>query len=54
MAELRASDVGPLINADGRAKVEEHVKDALAKGAKAICGGHTHEAGPHFTVPLCL
>ncbi len=48
------SDIGPLINADGRAKVEEHVKDALAKGATVVCGGQAHEAGPLFYSPTVL
>ena len=31
--------IGPLIDAQGLAKVESHVKDALAKGGKALVGG---------------
>ncbi len=31
--------IGPLINAKGLKKVEEHVEDALAKGAKIATGG---------------
>ena len=31
--------IGPLIDAQGLAKVEAHVSDALAKGAKALTGG---------------
>ena len=31
--------IGPLIDAQGLAKVEAHVADALAKGAKALTGG---------------
>ncbi len=31
--------IGPLINADGLAKVEEHVQDAVKKGAKIVAGG---------------
>jgi succinate-semialdehyde dehydrogenase/glutarate-semialdehyde dehydrogenase len=31
--------VGPLVNYDGLAKVEEHVNDAVAKGARILCGG---------------
>ncbi len=33
------SQVGPLINADGLKKVEEHVKDAVSRGAKIETGG---------------
>ncbi|MGO6907176.1 aldehyde dehydrogenase family protein, partial [Rhizobium ruizarguesonis] len=31
--------IGPLIDAQGLAKVEDHVCDALAKGAKVLTGG---------------
>lgn len=31
---------GPLIDEDGLAKVEAHVRDAVSKGAKAVVGGH--------------
>ena len=33
------SQVGPLINAEGLEKVEEHVQDAIDKGAKVMTGG---------------
>ncbi|HEX7021328.1 MAG TPA: NAD-dependent succinate-semialdehyde dehydrogenase [Trueperaceae bacterium] len=33
------TDVGPLVDARGRAKVERHVRDALDKGAKLLAGG---------------
>jgi len=52
--KTEGSDVGPLINADGKAKVEAHVEDALSKGATAICGGESHEAGPLFYSPTVL
>src|SRR5436305_5252713 len=32
--------IGPLIDDRGVAKAEEHVKDALAKGAELVVGGH--------------
>jgi len=35
--------IGPLINTKGLKKVEEHVKDALAKGAKVATGGQAIE-----------
>ena len=35
----KTSQVGPLINAEGLEKVEEHVQDALDKGAKIETGG---------------
>ncbi|RZI52626.1 NAD-dependent succinate-semialdehyde dehydrogenase [Aeribacillus pallidus] len=31
--------VGPLVSSEGLEKVEEHVHDALAKGARVLCGG---------------
>lgn len=34
-----STDVGPMIGAPYRAKVEEHVQDALKKGAKLVAGG---------------
>jgi succinate-semialdehyde dehydrogenase/glutarate-semialdehyde dehydrogenase len=34
-----ATDVGPLATESGRADVEELVADAVAKGAKVLCGG---------------
>ncbi|MCQ6264636.1 NAD-dependent succinate-semialdehyde dehydrogenase [Fictibacillus sp. WQ 8-8] len=32
-------EVGPLVSRDGLSKVEEHVQDALDKGARLLCGG---------------
>jgi len=32
--------IGPLIDARGVAKADEHVKDAVAKGAELVVGGH--------------
>ncbi|MCH9808054.1 MAG: NAD-dependent succinate-semialdehyde dehydrogenase [Alphaproteobacteria bacterium] len=46
--------LGPLINSDGLAKVKEHVRDALQKGAKAITGGKVHELGGNFYEPTVL
>ena len=34
-----ATQIGPLVDAQGLAKVREHVEDAVAKGAKAVVGG---------------
>jgi len=38
-----STDVGPLIDANGLAKVERHVQDAIAKGEKVLCGGKRPE-----------
>lgn len=35
--------IGPLIDDRAMTKVEEHVADALARGARLIIGGHRHE-----------
>ncbi len=40
--------LGPLIDDAAVAKVEEHVSDALAKGARLIQGGKRHELGGSF------
>jgi succinate-semialdehyde dehydrogenase/glutarate-semialdehyde dehydrogenase len=45
---------GPLINADGLAKVEEHVADAKAKGAVVVTGGKRHALGGNFYEPTVL
>jgi succinate-semialdehyde dehydrogenase / glutarate-semialdehyde dehydrogenase len=45
---------GPLINAAGLSKVESHVADALAKGARVLCGGARHERGGNFFQPTVL
>ncbi len=45
---------GPLIDAAGLAKVEEHVADATAKGARVAVGGARHERGGTFYQPTVL
>ena len=47
-------DIGPLMNEGAVAKQEEHVADALDKGAKLLCGGKRHELGPLFYEPTVL
>jgi succinate-semialdehyde dehydrogenase/glutarate-semialdehyde dehydrogenase len=47
-------NVGPLIDAQGLAKVEEHVADAVAKGAKVVLGGKRHSLGGLFYEPTLL
>ncbi|MCV2869056.1 NAD-dependent succinate-semialdehyde dehydrogenase [Defluviimonas sp. WL0002] len=47
-------DLGPLMNEKAVAKQEEHVADALAKGAKLACGGKRHALGPLFYEPTVL
>jgi succinate-semialdehyde dehydrogenase/glutarate-semialdehyde dehydrogenase len=45
---------GPLINKAGIEKVEAHVKDAVAKGAKVLTGGKPHALGGTFYEPTVL
>jgi succinate-semialdehyde dehydrogenase/glutarate-semialdehyde dehydrogenase len=45
---------GPLINAAAVAKVEEHIADALARGAELLTGGRRHAKGGHFFEPTIL
>jgi succinate-semialdehyde dehydrogenase / glutarate-semialdehyde dehydrogenase len=45
-----STDVGPLVSEQQRDDVEELVADAVAKGAKALCGGVVPE-GPGFYYP---
>ncbi len=45
---------GPLIDAQAVEKVEAHVKDALAKGAKVLIGGKRHELGGTFFEPTVI
>jgi len=45
---------GPLINEAAVAKVEEHVADALAKGARTTIGGKRHTLGRTFYEPTVL
>ena len=47
-------DIGPLMNEKAVQKQEEHVADALAKGAKLACGGKRHALGPLFYEPTVL
>ena len=45
---------GPLIDVKAVEKVEEHIKDAVAKGAKVVTGGHRHKLGGSFFEPTVL
>jgi succinate-semialdehyde dehydrogenase/glutarate-semialdehyde dehydrogenase len=48
------TDQGPLIDAHALAKVEEHIADALAKGARLVLGGKRHPLGGTFFEPTIL
>jgi succinate-semialdehyde dehydrogenase/glutarate-semialdehyde dehydrogenase len=45
---------GPLINADAVAKVEEHIADALHRGASVVTGGKRSALGGNFFEPTIL
>lgn len=46
--------LGPLISAAGLAKVEDHVADALSRGAAVLTGGKRHPRGGNFFEPTVL
>jgi succinate-semialdehyde dehydrogenase/glutarate-semialdehyde dehydrogenase len=48
------TDQGPLIDMKAVAKVEEHIADALAKGAAVAAGGKRHTLGGNFFEPTVL
>ena len=48
------SIVGPLINEAAVKKVEEHIADAVAKGAKVTTGGHRHTLGGTYFEPTVI
>ena len=45
---------GPLINERAVAKVEDHIADALSKGARLLTGGQRHALGGTFFEPTVL
>jgi len=47
-------DQGPLIDQQALAKVEEHIADALAKGATLALGGKRHALGGTFFQPTVI
>ena len=47
-------DIGPLIHDRQIDKQVAHVKDALAKGARLLCGGKVDDMGPLFFQPTVL
>ena len=48
------TDQGPLIDMASVEKVEEHIADALSKGARLVCGGKRHALGGSFFEPTIL
>ena len=48
------TDLGPLITPKAVAKVEDHIADAVAKGAQVLTGGARHGNGGSFFAPTVL
>ncbi|MCQ3934573.1 MAG: succinate-semialdehyde dehydrogenase (NADP(+)), partial [Gammaproteobacteria bacterium] len=48
------TDQGPLISMQAVAKVEAHIADALAQGARILVGGRRHALGGSFFEPTVL
>jgi succinate-semialdehyde dehydrogenase/glutarate-semialdehyde dehydrogenase len=45
---------GPLVNAAAVEKVERHIQDAIAQGARIVCGGSRHALGGSYFQPTVL
>ena len=50
----RSTDLGPMINAKGREKVERHVNEAVDRGAKLVSGGERFGERGFFYRPTVL
>jgi succinate-semialdehyde dehydrogenase / glutarate-semialdehyde dehydrogenase len=48
------TDQGPLIDAKALAKVEQHIADAVRKGARVVHGGQRHALGGTFFQPTVI
>ncbi len=48
------AEQGPLIDMAAVEKVEEHIADALSKGARVLVGGHRHALGGSFFEPTVV
>ncbi len=48
------AEIGPLISTPAREKVEAHIADALARGARLLTGGARHALGGQFFQPTVL
>jgi len=57
-ASIEDSQIGPMINARAVDKIESHVKDAIARGAHPLAGGHRVRNeiadGPNYYAPTVL
>jgi succinate-semialdehyde dehydrogenase/glutarate-semialdehyde dehydrogenase len=52
------AQIGPMINARAVEKIERHIKDAVAQGAKIVVGGHRVRndiaQGPNYYAPTVI
>ena len=48
------TEIGPLIEEAAVRKVEEHIRDAVAKGARVVVGGKRHPSGGLFFEPTVI
>ncbi|MDJ0870067.1 MAG: NAD-dependent succinate-semialdehyde dehydrogenase, partial [Myxococcota bacterium] len=48
------AEQGPLINTEALAKVETHLRDAVERGARVVCGGARHALGGTFFEPTLV
>jgi succinate-semialdehyde dehydrogenase/glutarate-semialdehyde dehydrogenase len=48
------AEIGPLIDAKGLAKVEDHVERTVARGGRILTGGERHPRGARFYQPTVL
>ena len=53
-ADSGETQQGPLINQAAVDKVQEHIDDAISKGARVLTGGKAHELGGLFYEPTVL
>jgi len=57
-AHIANIDIGQMINSRAIAKIDSHIKDAVAKGAKLVTGGHSVRNnvadGPFYYAPTVL
>jgi succinate-semialdehyde dehydrogenase/glutarate-semialdehyde dehydrogenase len=53
-ADVEGAQQGPLINANAVDKVNEHIEDAVSKGAEILSGGEPHSLGGTFFEPTVI
>jgi succinate-semialdehyde dehydrogenase/glutarate-semialdehyde dehydrogenase len=46
--------IGPLINEPAVKKIEDHIQDAVSKGARVVLGGERHKLGLTYFQPTIL